>query len=73
MARSSKDCNVEDRQTAAEKHASAIVQGLVRKEGLVNAVAFLKNLEMGGGVVGRPWYNCLLEALVGCGDTDGAL
>ena len=55
----SKNSNVMGRQTAAEKHASSILQGPVRNEDLVSDIDFLKKLKMRGRAVSPLLYNCL--------------
>merc|ERR1719284_793780 len=69
----SKDSSVAGRQTAVERHASSIVRGLTREGDLDSAVDFFEKLKMGGRAVSPLLYNCLLEAFVAHGDTDGAL
>ena len=60
----SKDSYVVGRQTAAERHASSIVQGLAKKGDIFSAVHFLKKLNIEDRAVSPLLYNFFLEAFV---------
>ena len=68
----SKDSYVVGRQTAAERHASSIVQGLAKKGDLFSAVDFLKKLKIEDRAVSPLLYNFFLEVFVAC-RKDGVL